>query len=33
MYEYKTQNTKDLMDAVMYQNSKIEEFYKNIMGQ
>ncbi len=29
----KTQNVKDLMDAVMYQNSKIEEFYKNIMGQ
>ena len=29
----KTQNVKDLMGAVMYQSSKIEEFYKNIMGQ
>jgi hypothetical protein len=29
MYKYKTQNVKDLM----YQSSKIEEFYKNIMGQ
>ncbi len=29
----KTQNIKDLMNTVMYQNSKIEEFYKNIMGQ
>lgn len=29
----KTQNVKDLMGAVMYQNSKIEEFYRNIMGQ
>lgn len=29
----KTQNVKDLMDAVMYQSSRIEEFYKNIMGQ
>ena len=33
MYKYKTQNVKDLMGAVMYQSSKIEEFYKNIMGQ
>ena len=29
----KTQNVKDLMGAVMYQSSRIEEFYKNIMGQ
>ena len=29
MYKYKTQNVKDLM----YQSSKIEEFYKNIMKQ
>ena len=29
----KTQNEKELMGAVMYQSSKIEEFYKNIMGQ
>lgn len=29
----KTQNIKDLMNIVMYQSSKIEEFYKNIMGQ
>lgn len=29
----RTQNVKDLMGAVMYQSSKIEEFYKNIMGQ
>lgn len=29
----KTQNIKDLMDAVMYQSSKIEEFYKSVMGQ
>ena len=29
MYKYKTQSVKDLM----YQSSKKEEFYKNIMGQ
>ena len=29
----KTQNVKDLMDAVMHQNSKIEEFYKSVMKE
>ena len=29
----KTQNVKDLMDAVMYQSSRIEEFYKSVMKE
>ncbi|MCT7445517.1 hypothetical protein [Aliarcobacter cryaerophilus] len=28
----KTQNVVDLLNAVMYQNSNIEDFYKNLMG-